>query len=597
MKFIKQTLVEIKNVLKSKFVLITGIVMIALAALYPVGTAILSSINNNPDYPGGPIMYEQSINMKTSFAYAPVPDEYSETLTINGITITSENPYFWNLRNLDDQKGYIDASAFSSPQAYDIMLEMIDVQIEHYLRLAVVITSYQDYRTDLGWQTEQYVFDKFIYEHADTDPAVLLEAAQYFRGMDEAQFNEKYIDITPEERLAALDTADSKLVRLYNIIESGDFNEYVALRIEMEHDNIADYEEQIAMYEDTIVKNPGQEENLSYVIEDLKRQITFIETNNIPVWEYRQQKGIIPGDGSWQNNAISDIEGNRNQLLYINIVTEEEFATDKYLTQQYGTYEKYKQEMQAQIDEANENILIAQNSLDAEKPDMKYVPDGARSMTSAFLWFSVFVALFAVLTGGWIIAREFSGGTIRLLMIRPKSRIKIIMSKFIAVLALTLVIYLAGCILNIITNGIVYGFADFGFPNFTASGQVGFFAYYIPKFLACIITILIGYTSAFMLSTVTKNMAVSVIVPAVIFIGSFIAMNSLAYRNPAGWIAYTPIPYVQISSFFTQWSPVNTMIDRGVPISLTYGIILMLAFSTLFTFIAVWVFKKSDITK
>ena len=84
-------------------------------------------------------------------------------------------------------------------------------------------------------------------------------------------------------------------------------------------------------------------------------------------------------------------------------------------------------------------------------------------------------------------------------------------------------IYLAGCILNIITNGIVYGFADFGFPNFTASGQVGFFAYYIPKFLACIITILIGYTSAFMLSTVTKNMAVSVIVPAVIFIGSLIS--------------------------------------------------------------------------
>ena len=217
--------------------------------------------------------------------------------------------------------------------------------------------------------------------------------------------------------------------------------------------------------------------------------------------------------------------------MYINIVSEEEFATDRYLTQEHGTYEKYKEAMQAQIDTANENILIAQNSLDAEKPDMKYVRDGARSNTARFLWYSVFVALFAVLTGGWIIAREFSGGTIRLLMIRPKKRIKIIMSKFVAVLAIALAIYTAGCILNTITNGIVYGFADFGFPNFTATGQVGFFAYYVPKFIACIITILIGYTSAFMLSTVTKNMAVSVIVPAVIFIGSLIGMSGACIQQ------------------------------------------------------------------
>jgi ABC-2 type transport system permease protein len=228
---------------------------------------------------------------------------------------------------------------------------------------------------------------------------------------------------------------------------------------------------------------------------------------------------------------------------------------------------------------------------------MKFVPDGSRSKTVGFLGFSVFVALFAVLIGGWIIAREFSAGTIRLLMIRPKTRTKIIMSKFLAVLVVVLAVYAAGSLLNIVSNGIVNGFADFGFPNFTATGQVGFLAYYLPKFLVCIITILIGYSTAFMLSTVTKNMAVAVIVPAVVFIGSYIGMSALAYRSAVNWIAYTPIPYIQFSSFFTQWSPVNSMIANGVPISLTYGIIMMLAFSALFTFIAVWVFNKSDITK
>jgi ABC-2 type transport system permease protein len=88
--------------------------------------------------------------------------------------------------------------------------------------------------------------------------------------------------------------------------------------------------------------------------------------------------------------------------------------------QQYGSYQNYVNSMQSQIDELNKTILIAQNSLDADKPDMKYVPRGARNRTVSFLDYSVFVALLAVLLGGWLMASEFQQGTIRLLLIRPK---------------------------------------------------------------------------------------------------------------------------------------------------------------------------------
>ena len=126
--------------------------------------------------------------------------------------------------------------------------------------------------------------------------------------------------------------------------------------------------------------------------------------------------------------------------------------------QQYGTYQKYVNAIQSQIDELNKTILIAQNSLDANEPDMKYVPGGSRNRTVSFLDYSVFVALLAVLLGGWLMASEFQQGTIRLLLIRPKTRVKILMAKFISALLICLGIYITGSILNLVTNGYVLVF-------------------------------------------------------------------------------------------------------------------------------------------
>lgn len=594
MNFLKQTKTEMRNVLRSKFIVIIAILILVASVALPVIAHVTQ--NRNDDYygPVGPIMYETMEKIGGSMYYG---DDEQETVTVDGVTITSENPYFWQIKSALDQKDYMTQDVFTNPKAYDTVLELIDVQIAHYVRLASVITSHEDYRMDLGWQTEETLIEKFIYDHHELDPAVLLEAIQYRRGIDEETFNEKYVNITSEQRLAALTEVEDKLDLIYTTIENNDFPKFVELRIQQETDRIAELEDQIKMHEQTIIDNPAQEEYLSSMIEDLQRQITVINTNNIPIWEYRLEKNIIPRDGSWQNSAIQEIENSRNQLTYKTILTEEKFTEERYLIQEYGTYEKYKRAMQSEIDELNKKILIAQHSLDADKPDMKFVPDGARSKTIGFLGYSVFVAIFAVLVGGWFIAREFSQGTIRLLMIRPKTRTKIIMSKFLSALVICLVIYTVGCLLNLVTNGILNGFSDFANPNFTASGQISFLGYYLPKFLACIVTILLGYTCAFMLSTVTKNIAVSIIVPVVCFIGSYIGVNTLAYTRVINWLAYTPIPYIQVSDFFKQYTAVTRLIERGIPISLTYGIILLLALSVAFTVISVWVFNRKDITK
>jgi ABC-2 type transport system permease protein len=381
-----------------------------------------------------------------------------------------------------------------------------------------------------------------------------------------------------------------------DVVKNNNFPKYIDVRIAQFNKQIADLNDNIAIQEKAIIDNPAQEENINQIIEDLKKQIKMIETNNIPILEYRLAKNIVPGEEIWQNAAISDVENNRSQLVYTTIMTEEQFKKDPGYIQQYGSYQKYVDKTQKTINELNNKILIAQHSLDADKPDMKYVNNGSRTKTVEFLDYSIYVALFGVLLGGWLIASEFQQGTVRLLMIRPRTRVKILLAKFIAAFAVTLAIYFAGSILNFITNGICFGFSDFAYPNYTIAGETNFFVYYLPKLLMCIVPMFFGFSVAFMLSTVVKNSAVSIAVPIVLFVGCFFSMIYSAFRTSMEWIAYTPVPFVQLSSFFVPNSIVQQAMQNGVSFSLPYGIGMLLALSAVCMFVSVIVFKKRDIT-
>ena len=600
MNFIKQIKLEVKNILISKFLLIIGIIVFAASIVLPVinifGADKGGSVGPMPI--DGPVMYKEAVAMRAYSAKGVYYGDGQEPITVENVTINPDNPFYWNINGDMQEKNNveIDKGRFSTPEAMDLYLSLLDTEIKYYVRFAQYINKPADYRQELAWNGSQKLFDKFIFEHLGVPQDVLMEAMMNRMGMDENSFKKKYVDITPEERMKTMEGIDSYLNTIFQVVENNDFQMYIDLRIQQEQDNIKSVEEQIAIQEQAIINNPSQEENLNRMIEDLEKNIKNSKTNVIPILEYRKEKNIVPGEDIWQNNALSDIENNRSQVMYTTIISEEDFNKEMGYKQQYGTYITYKTKLQARIDEWNNTIKIAQMSLDADKPDMKYVPDGARTKTVQFLDYSIIVALFAILLGGWIMASEYQQGTIRLLMIRPKKRIKILMAKFTAAFLICFVIYLAGSVVNSVVNGIVNGFSDFANPNFTISGEIGFFAYYIPKLFASLVSIVFAFTVAFMLSVLVKNTAVSVAVPIACFIGCTILMNYFAYSKVMEWILYTPIPYVQISSFYVPYSPITVMMQRGLNPNDIYGIIMLLVLSVICIFVSIQVFKRRDIT-
>jgi ABC-2 type transport system permease protein len=605
MKFLRQTKLEIRNIVKSVFILVIGIIVLATSVVIPCIAFGVKLRNEALSGNDGPTPYYGRVYAeKIAYSYGGMPymdGGEGEPVTVDGVTITQDNPYYWNIFSDMQEKTSVsaDANRFSTPEATDLYLAMLDEEIHFYAKIAQYITTYNDYRTQLAWNGLQDLYEKFIYEHLDANTDALVEAVSSRKGIDPDTFKKKYVDSTAEERQAAYVKAGEAVDTLYEVVENNDFDKFIALSIEQQNEQIASLEENIALQQKLIIDNPSQEDIINRTIEDLQKQIDFIKDNSIPILEFRLEKHIVPGENVWQNTAIQDIEENRNQLLYNTVMDEDQFNQDPGMKMQYGNYAKYKAQMQKQRDGYTNAILIAQNSLDAGKPDMKYVPDAARNQTAGFLYFSAFVAIFGVMLGGWLMASEYQQGTIRLLMIRPKKRLKILMAKFTAAFIVCLVIYAAGALLNGILNGAFNGFSDFAFPNYTITGEVSFFAYYLPKFAMCIVTILLGFTSAFMLSVLTKNTAVSIVVPSVCYIGSLIFTVYFAFSTMMKWAVYTPIPYVQLSILLganDRSSFLYYAMQNGLNFNLPLGIGMLLGLSVVFTGVAMLVFHRRDIT-
>ncbi|MGZ4107092.1 MAG: ABC transporter permease, partial [Tumebacillaceae bacterium] len=125
------------------------------------------------------------------------------------------------------------------------------------------------------------------------------------------------------------------------------------------------------------------------------------------------------------------------------------------------------------------------------------------------------VTVFTVIVAADSVAGEFSGGTIKLLLIRPVSRSKILLSKYLSTLTFSLLLFVTLFITAFVASGALQGFHDMGVPYLYISSdgvihQVNIVQQAISTYLYQSIQMVMVVTLAFMISSVFRSSSIAI---------------------------------------------------------------------------------------
>ena len=199
------------------------------------------------------------------------------------------------------------------------------------------------------------------------------------------------------------------------------------------------------------------------------------------------------------------------------------------------------------------------------------------------------IALFAIVMGGGIVANEFSGGTIKLLLIRPSKRYKILLSKYIAVIEYIILMLLVLLIVSVVIGGILFSFKGVGTPFLTNSSgiitETNMITHIVQGYGLQSINLLMMVTLAFMVSTVFRNSAMAIGIGVFLLtVGNVITMLLSRFD----WSKYILFANTNLNQYISGEPLVKGM-------TMTFSITVLIVYFIIFNVISYIAFTKRDI--
>ncbi len=215
-------------------------------------------------------------------------------------------------------------------------------------------------------------------------------------------------------------------------------------------------------------------------------------------------------------------------------------------------------------------------------------------LINLFSNYELFILIVGIVIAGSIVSDEFSKGTIKLLLVKPYSRIKILLSKFIVCMIVLVLSIVFITICQTLIGGIVFGFDGLTIPaivyNFGTNSveAINLFGY-VALIGICKLPIYILLTTlAFACSTIFTNTALAVAVPFLGYIGSSI-INQLALLYNFKQIIYFVTPNWDLTYYLFGGSP----LFKGL--TAPFSLIICVIYLLIMLVISLVVFKKRDI--
>ncbi|MED4014970.1 MULTISPECIES: ABC transporter permease [Sutcliffiella] len=201
---------------------------------------------------------------------------------------------------------------------------------------------------------------------------------------------------------------------------------------------------------------------------------------------------------------------------------------------------------------------------------------------------SSIITLFVIIIAGGMVASEFSWGTIKLLMIRPIKRSKILLSKYIAVLIFTFIFFSLLFVSSFIVGAIFFGFESQPSLQYF-NGEVFVwspFAAIVFKLFLQSIAVMMYATIAFMISSVFRNNSLAIGISIFLYFTGTTVTQLVGMKYE--WAKFSPFANINFESVI-QGSP----LVEGT--TLLFSIVMFLLYFIVFHVISFTVFTKRDI--
>lgn len=195
---------------------------------------------------------------------------------------------------------------------------------------------------------------------------------------------------------------------------------------------------------------------ISILEEDKKNAIDLVEQNDLErrLYEQNMQKQIL----EWRLEKDISYTDDRSYLLnkyqsnQLNVNAYENDNGDK-------TYSE-KLQYQNALEEANLSRYAIEHNI-----KMGLGNDFKGLLEDFFSNFELFIIVIIVMVAGSIVSEEFNKGTIKLLLVRPYSRAKILLAKYITVLLTIIFTTVTIIAMQTIVGGLFFGFEDLKVPT------------------------------------------------------------------------------------------------------------------------------------
>ena len=204
------------------------------------------------------------------------------------------------------------------------------------------------------------------------------------------------------------------------------------------------------------------------------------------------------------------------------------------------------------------------------------------------------ISLFTIIIAAGIIAHEFRWGTIKLLLIRPISRTKILLSKYISVLLFALFTLLFLFIFAWVTGALLFGIEgpqlNMVVYNYNYDGDYQFqvvsvFKEMISSYGYGLVNLVMMSTFAFMISAVFRNSSLAIGVAIFLMMGGNMIVSIFADKPFAKYILFA-------NTDLKQYADGYVMIEG---MTLGFSIIVLIVSYLIFLLLSWVVFTKRDV--